>query len=78
MISTSDTSVGPGLGSSVPAARVPLGKTQAGGSSESELGVCGTWLHASLTVVSRFSFLVLHKLLIILMVRKALVAFLLE
>lgn len=62
VIGISDTSAGPGLGTSVPAARLPLGRAQAGGSSESELGVRGPWLHASLTVVARcFSFLILHK-----------------
>lgn len=62
VIGISDISAGPGLGTSVLAARLPLGRAQAGGSSESELGVCRPWLHASLTVVSRcFSFLILHK-----------------
>lgn len=41
VIGISDTSAGPGLGTSIPAARLPLGRAQAGGSSESELGVCG-------------------------------------
>lgn len=54
VISTSDTSAGPGLGGSVPAARVPLGKAQDGGSSASELGCVPDWLHVSMTVVSRF------------------------
>lgn len=39
VIVISDTSADPGLGTSVPAARLPLGRAQAGGSSESELGV---------------------------------------
>lgn len=53
VISTSDTSVGPGLGATIPAARVSLRRAQAGGSSESEPVVCGIWLHAFLTKVSR-------------------------
>lgn len=69
----SDTSASPGLGSSVTSARAP-----SRGSGWWTLPVrarCSrTRLHAPLTVVSRFfSFLILHKLLIIYVVGGALV-----
>lgn len=54
---TCDTSAGPGLGSSVPAARVSSGGSEGFlVEGQSQLGMSRTWLHASLTVVSRFFF----------------------